>query len=130
MSWRDTRIRWSFIRQTERSWTDFPAFVRNPLLTLCTFLTSRTVRKINFCCYGGPSIPLRTVTDFKSYRVILAKPGQYCKKDKQEDWWNRIENLEIDPHNEVNWFFDKNAKQLHAESIVFLNCVETTGPPY
>jgi hypothetical protein len=55
-----------------------------------------------------------TITDLKMYyRTIVIKkkkPEWYWYRDSQEDRWNRIEGLEINPHTYCYLIFDKGAK--------------------
>jgi hypothetical protein len=57
---------------------------------------------------GGTTIP-----DFKLYyRDITIKRSWYWHKNRYEDQWIRLENLDMNPHNYTNLIFDKGAKNI------------------
>jgi hypothetical protein len=58
---------------------------------------------------GGITIP-----NFElHYRVIVIKTACYWHKNKYEDQWNTIEELDINPCSYLHLIFHKDAKSIH-----------------
>jgi hypothetical protein len=54
-----------------------------------------------------------TIPNFKLYyRAIAIKTAWSCHKNRYEDQWNRIYDLDIIPHSYTHLVFDKSAKNI------------------
>lgn len=54
-----------------------------------------------------------TLPNIKSYYIAtVIKTMWYCYRDRHIDQRNSLDNLEIDPHHQAQWIFDKGGKTI------------------
>jgi hypothetical protein len=94
------KILMTFITEIEKSTVKFIWKQKRPWIAKATLNKESNA--------GGITIP-----DFKLYYIAVAiKAAWFWHKNRHEDQWNRIEDLDMKPHNYTNLIFDKCTKNI------------------
>ena len=81
----------------------------------------RIAKTILTILYNKGTSEGNTIPDFKLYcRATVLKTAWYCHKNRQENIWNQIKDLDINPHTFEHLISDNEAKNIKWKKKVYL----------